>query len=159
MTNQKPTDKAYVKQDNQVTIVCPECDRTKTISVKDFRDKQHVVKVRCKCGHAYRLQLEFRKHFRKETSLQGTYDVHPPGVGGGKTKVLNLSLSGACLEVQGMHDLKVGHKGELVFTLDNRKESILYKQVIIRSVTDKLIGCEFIEDQAYKKELGFYLLP
>lgn len=73
--------------------------------------------------------------------------------------MVNLSLSGARFEVKGLHDLKVGQKGSLVFTLDNRKETILYKQVVIKTVKDNLIGCEFVEDQAYRKELGFYLLP
>lgn len=159
MTNNNNADKAYVREDDKATIVCPECNMTKSISVTAFRHKKHVVKIRCQCGHAFSLQLEFRKHFRKKTELQGTYKIDPPGVGGGQTKVVNLSLSGARFEVKGLHDLQVGQKGSLVFTLDNRKETILYKQVIIKSVHDNQIGCEFVEDQAYMKELGFYLLP
>lgn len=159
MTNQNPTDKAYVKDDNQATIVCPECNMTKTISVRDFRHKQHVVKIKCRCSHVFRLQLEFRRHFRKDTELQGTYELDPPAVGGGMTTIVNLSLSGVRIRVNGLHDLKVGQKGSMVFTLDNRKETVLAKQVIIRSVQGNLIGCEFVQDQAYTKELGFYLLP
>lgn len=159
MMEQQPPDKAYVKADNKATIVCPECNITKSISVEAFRDKAHTVKIRCQCTHTFKLQLEFRRHFRKDTELHGTYELAPPGIGGGKATVVNLSLSGACFEVKGLHDLKAGQKGSLVFTLDNRKETILYKQVVIKSVSDGLIGCEFVEDQAYRKELGFYLLP
>ena len=159
MNNQNNTDKAYVKADNKATIVCPKCNMTKTISVQDFKGKRHIVKIRCSCDHVFKLQLEFRRHFRKDTDLKGTYELEPPAVGGGKATILNLSLSGARFEVKGVHDLKVGQKGSLVFTLDNRKETVLCKQVIVRTVQRNQVGCEFLEDQAYTKELGFYLLP
>jgi hypothetical protein len=58
-----------------------------------------------------------------------------------------------------MHDLKIGHKGVLIFTLDNRKETVLTKNVSIRTVNGSRIGVEFDEDRAYDKELGFYLRP
>lgn len=159
MTNQTPKNKTFVKEDSQATIVCPACSSAKTISVEEFRHRQHVLKVKCKCGHTFSLQLEFRQFFRKDTELQGVYDIKPPARGGGIATIVNLSLIGACFEVRGVHDLKIGHKGSLVFTLDNRKETVLYRQVIIRSVDGNRIGCEFVEDRAFEKELGFYLLP
>jgi hypothetical protein len=61
--------------------------------------------------------------------------------------------------VRGLHDLKIGQTGSLVFTLDNRKETVLFKKVFIKTVNGNRIGCEFIEERAYEKELGFYLLP
>ena len=140
-------------------IVCPACDTAKAISVKQFRHRLHLIKVKCKCGHLFKVHLEFRRHFRKPTDLEGTYDLNPPAIGGGKIKVINLSLNGACFEVRGIHDMQAGQKGSLVFTLDNRKETVLFKKVIIKTVTANRIGCEFVEDRAYEKELGFYLLP
>jgi len=159
MTNQIPTNKTFVKDDSQATIVCPACRCAKTISVEAFRNKQHVIKVKCTCGYSFGLQLEFRQFFRKNTDLQGVYDVKPPARGGGIATIVNLSLSGACFEVRGVHALEVGHKGSLVFTLDNRKETVLYRQVIIRTVDGNRIGCEFVAERAFEKELGFYLLP
>ena len=159
MTKSTPTNKTFVKDDSQATIVCPACSCAKTISVEEFRHKQHVLKVKCKCGHTFTLQLEFRQFFRKDTELQGVYDVKPPARGGGIVKITNLSLTGACFEVRGVHGLKIGQKGSIVFTLDNRKETVLYRQVIIRTVDGNRIGCEFVEERAFEKELGFYLLP
>ena len=159
MTNQTPRNKTFVKEDSQATIVCPACSSAKTISVAEFRHRQHVLKVKCKCGHTFSLQLEFRQFFRKDTELQGVYDTEPPARGGGIATIVNLSLIGACFEVRGVHGLKVGHKGSLVFTLDNRKETVLYRQVIIRTVDGNRIGCEFVEERAFEKDLGFYLLP
>lgn len=159
MTNQTPTSKSYVKPDNQAVIVCPACDSTKTLSAEQFRHRQHKLKVKCKCGHSFEVQLEFRRHYRKDTELPGVYEQPPPAVGGGKIKIVNLSLSGASFEVKGIHDLKIGHSGSLVFTLDNRKETVLFKKVIIKTITDNRIGCEFVDDSAFQKDLGFYLLP
>lgn len=160
MTKHTPTEKSFVTEDSHATIVCPECSSTKTISVEEFRHRQHVLKIKCKCGYAFNLQLEFRQFYRKDTDLQGEYDLNPPARGGGIATIVNLSLIGACFEVRdGVHGLQTGHKGSIVFTLDNRKETVLYRQVIIRSVNGNRIGCEFVDDRAFDKELGFYLLP
>jgi len=159
MTNQTATNKSFVKADDEAMIVCPECDAAKAISAARFRHRLHKIKVKCRCGNVFKVQLEFRRHFRKTTELEGTYELDPPAVGGGKTKILNLSLSGACFEVRGIHDFKIGQQGSLVFTLDNRKQTILFKRVIIIAVIGNRVGCEFVSDRAYEKELGFYLLP
>lgn len=87
------------------------------------------------------------------------YDPAPPATSGGKARVINLSLSGACFELRGVYDLKIGQKGVLIFTLDNRKETVLTKSIFIRSVSGNRIGSEFVEDRAFDKELGFYLRP
>lgn len=150
--------KAFVKDGDEATIICPSCNVVKELSVRQFRHRLHMLKVKCKCGNTFRVQLEFRRHFRKPTDLSGTYDLLHPAVGGGIARIVNLSLSGVCFEVKGMHDLKIGQKGVLVFKLDNRKETVLSKRVIVRSVIGNRIGSEFMEDQAYEKELGFYLM-
>jgi len=158
MISQKPLVKSYVNEtDDDATIICPDCKAAKTISVKQFRDNQHVVKVKCKCGYIFKVQLEFRVYYRKEIVLPATYDLDPPAVGGGSVEIVNLSLGGACFEISGVHDIKVGLKGSINFTLDDNKQTVFFKNVIIRSIHENRIGCEFIEDQAYQKDLGFYL--
>lgn len=159
MTNQTPSLKSFVKAGDEATITCPQCNSAKVISVRQFRQRLHRLIVKCRCGYPFKVQLEFRRHYRKETEIQGSYNSVPPAISGGKAKVINLSLSGACFELRGMHDLKIGHKGVLIFTLDNRKETVLTKNVLIRTVNGTRIGVEFVEDCAYDKELGFYLRP
>jgi hypothetical protein len=149
--------KAFVKESEEATIVCPACNAVKELSVRQFRHRLHMLKVKCKCGHSFRVQLEFRRHYRKPTDLTGTYDLFSPATGGGAARIVNLSLSGVCFVVKGLHHLKVGQKGTLVFKLDNRKETVMNKTVVIRSIIDSRIGCEFIEDRAFDKDLGFYL--
>lgn len=150
--------KAFVKEgDETTTIICPACNTVKDITVRQFRHRLHMLKVKCKCGQSFRVQLEFRRHYRKPTDLAGIYNPFSPAGGEGIAKIVNLSLSGVCFIVKGMHDLRIGQKGSLVFKLDNRKETLLSKKVTIRAVTGNRIGCEFIEDRAFDKDLGFYL--
>ena len=156
-TDTAPDQKAFVKDGDQTTIICPTCNSAKEISVRQFRHRLHMLKVKCKCGHSFRVQLEFRRHYRKATDLAGTFDLLYPATGGAVAKILNISLSGVCFEVKGIHDLKIGQKGVLVFKLDNRKETVLSKRVLIRSVNGNRIGSEFVEDRAFDKDLGFYL--
>lgn len=160
MISQNPTVKSYVNQsDNDAIITCPDCHSSKNISVEQFRDNQHVVKVKCKCGYVFKVELEFRRYYRKDTDLPGTYDLNPPGIGGGRVEIINLSLGGACFEINGLHDVKVGQKGSINFTLDDHKQTVFIKNVIVQSVHKNRVGCRFVEDKAYQKELGFYLRP
>lgn len=145
--------------DDGTTITCPDCHSSKTISVEQFRNTKHVVSVKCKCGYIFKVELEFRRYYRKDTDLPGTYDLNPPAVGGGRVEIVNLSLGGACFEISGIHDIKVGQTGSIHFTLDDHKQTVFFKNVRIQSVEKSRIGCKFVEDKAYQKELGFYLRP
>jgi len=159
MANQSLITKSFVKSDNGAVIVCPACSAAKSISVKQFRNRTHLIKVKCKCGHTFKVQLEFRRHYRKPTDLTATYDLLSPAIGGGIAHLINLSLSGACFEVRGIHELHIGQQGTIAFTLDNRNQTAFFKNVTIRAVKGNRIGCEFVDDTAFEKELGFYLRP
>jgi hypothetical protein len=159
MTDDNPSLKAFVKPDDSAMIVCPQCNGAKNVAVRQFRHHLHMLRVKCRCGFHFKVQLEFRRHYRKPTSLEATYGLKPPASGGGVTRIVNLSLGGACFEVRGIHDIQVGQKGILLFTLDNRKKTALTKSVLVRAVNNNRIGCEFADDQAFDKELGFYLRP
>ncbi len=150
-------EKTFVKDDDVAIIVCPTCSAAKSISVAQYRNAQHLITVKCKCGKTFKILLDFRQSYRKPTNLTGTYSMHPPAVGGGLVKIKNVSLSGLCFEVHGVHDIRIGQRALLEFTLDNRKETLIKKQVIIRSIRGRDIGCEFHQDQAFEKDLGFYL--
>jgi hypothetical protein len=59
----------------------------------------------------------------------------------------------------GRHHIHVGQKASLKFTLDNKKETKIIMEVIIRSIRDNIIGCEFLDQADIGKDLGFYLHP
>ncbi|MFH0781023.1 MAG: hypothetical protein V2B20_03595 [Pseudomonadota bacterium] len=157
--NQPPILKSFVKAGDKAAIVCPQCNCGKVVGIQRFQKRLHLLNVKCRCGYFFKVELEFRRHYRKQTDLSGIYQPLPPAIGGGKVRIFNLSLSGACFDMHGIHDLEIGQKGVLIFTLDNRKTTTLTKSVFIKCIIDNRIGSEFEADRAFEKELGFYLLP
>jgi hypothetical protein len=151
--------KSFVNTDGIAIIKCPKCGLIKNLPVTQFRGRQHSLKVRCSCNYAWDLLLDFRRHYRKKTELTGTYLLEPPASGGGRLTVLNISRSGVGFSIAGLHAVKIGQKARLQFTLDNKKQTLIDKHVAIRSVKDGYIGCEFVDDRVFEKDLGFYLQP
>jgi hypothetical protein len=151
--------KSFVNSEGIATIKCPKCGVIKNLPAAEFRGRQHTLKVRCKCDYAWSILLDFRRHYRKKAELAGTYTLIPPASGSGGVTVLNISRSGVGFRVKGMHSIMIGQKARLRFTLDNKKQTPIDKNVIIKAVNAGYIGCEFIEDRAFDKDLGFYLQP
>jgi len=73
--------------------------------------------------------------------------------------VVNISRSGVGFTVAGLHAVMIGQKARLHFALDNKKMTLLDKLVTIKSVKNGYIGCEFLDDRVFEKDLGFYLQP
>jgi len=159
MEIQNPPLKIFVDPDDKVLIVCPECNFSKNFSTKQFRNRQFLLKIKCKCGHCFTVQLEARLHIRKKTEIEGICKFRSTGTSAWKVILINLSLGGVCLELKGNHILTVGDKGILEFTLDDRKATAITKQIVVKGISTNLIRCEFIEDRAYQKAMGFYLRP
>jgi len=159
MKHDSPINTSFVKDNSVTTIICPHCYSAKTTSVEQFRNKQRKLKVKCKCGYTFKIELEFRRQYRKNTNLHGKSQLDAPTFNGRIGKIVNLSMNGLCFEVQGIHDIQIGQKGSINFTIDDRQETTLIRNVTVRSIQGNQIGCEFIEDRAYQKELGFYLRP
>jgi hypothetical protein len=152
--------KTFVKTNDTASIRCPNCDLVKNISVSKFRNSRHTFKIRCKCGRTFLISLDFRRHYRKPTELTGTYTVIiPAGQGSGQMQVNNISRSGIDFSVSGRHNIEIDQKIDVTFKLDNKKETEIQKQVVVRRISDNSIGCEFIEQSQIGKDLGFYLRP
>lgn len=155
--NDPSTERSFVRGDGNATIVCPNCSSVKIVPVSQYKERQHRLQVRCSCSHVFKINLDFRQCFRKSTKLKGIYGLHPPAVGSGQVEILNLSLSGLCFEVKGFHRIEVNQKGRIDFALDDRKQTRLVREFVVKSVTGKLIGCQFRKERQFEKELGFYL--
>ncbi len=152
--------KVFIKSEDQTLIVCPDCGNSKDVSIGQFRHRQRLLKIKCSCGYRFKIEIEFRQYFRKDTDLDALYKTSHSAAGAGSmVKVINLSLGGVCLEFLNKHNLKVGDGGDLRFKLDNRKESEIIKQLIVMSISGKRVGCQFVKDKAYETDLGFYLRP
>jgi len=152
------TIKAFVRQDDTATIVCPACKAPKNISVSSFKNKTHYLKVRCPCNNVFRVHLDFRQFYRKPTDLVGIYKtLNPAGHGGGNIHIKNISQGGLGFTVSGVNTIEKGHRLLVAFELDDKRKTPMKKEVVVQSVTDNFIGCRFTSTQLYEKELGFYL--
>ncbi len=74
-------------------------------------------------------------------------------------QVRNISRSGVGFSISGKHNITIGQKALLNFRLDDKKQTVLTKKVIIKNVRKNTIGCEFINQSQIGKDLGFYLQP
>ncbi len=179
MTDSNPQ-RTFVKPDDTATITCPACQIIKTISVAKFRSTRHTITVRCACGHSFPVALDFRRHYRKKTTLPGFYDtaaldfdtkkwkkarltgvytLQAPAIGTGQMLVTNISLGGLQFFTSDDHAIEAGHKARVAFTLDDRNQTELIKNVVIQSVNDHVIGCRFAEGETLEQALRYYLFP
>lgn len=149
-------EKTFVSEDGLAAITCPNCGITKQVPLADYRGKKQTIKVRCRCRQTFTAQLEFRQSHRKDTQLNGIYEILPD-IGGGRAAIKDLSKNGVGFMVSGVHNVRVGQNIKLHFDLDDQKQTPLQKKAIVRSVNKNRIGCEFKKDQAFEKDLGFYL--
>ncbi|MEJ2057847.1 MAG: PilZ domain-containing protein [Desulfofustis sp.] len=148
--------KIFVSEDGLAAITCPNCGITKQVSVADYCGNKNVIKVRCRCSKIFTTKLEFRQYHRKSTELPGTYNIITDR-GGGRAIIKDLSKNGIGFMVSGINHVRVGHKILIDFSLDDHKQTPLSKTAVVRSVQKNRIGCEFNKDQAFEKDLGFYL--
>ena len=152
------TVKAFVREDDTATIICPACKLPKNVSVASYKNKSPELKVRCNCNNVFKVYLDFRRFYRKATDLPGRYKtLNPRGHGGGEIHVVNISKGGLGFTVSGMNTIEKDHRLEVSFELDDKRMTRLQKEVVVQSVSGDFVGCRFSSNQAYEKELGFYL--
>ncbi len=177
---EKNNPRAFVKPDDTATIICPHCQLAKTAPVGKFRHHKHLLKVRCSCGHSFSVVLDFRKHYRKKTTLPGTYEIadaaalahhwkktklsgvytlQAPAMGTGHMQVTNISLGGLQFTTPGPHSITIGQQALVNFTLDDRKQTVITQQVTVQSIDDRIIGCQFAVNDPVDRGLRFYLFP
>jgi hypothetical protein len=151
--------KAFVREDGTTVLKCPFCSHARTVSVEKIKDKKKAIKVKCSCQESYSVSLELRKMYRKSTNLNGRYINLSLDNERGMMVVKDVSMGGIGFEAVGNCRVQVEHELEVTFTLDDTHSSVIKKQVMVRIVRGKFVGCEFLHSHEYDKSLGFYLLP
>ncbi len=158
------TQKVFLNDENKATFVCPECNLSTTKEASQYRqiDREVRFKIKCTCGHSYSVLLERRKHFRKETNLLGKYTHHPSSGPNkkGSLRVKNISRLGLKLVINAMPGLAIGSKLSVEFSLDDKQKTIIKKDIVIRMISDSIVGgefCSFDTSDSSDKALGFYL--
>ena len=158
------TEKVFVTESNMGVFECPQCKKGKSVDVSRYRNIRQVVriKVKCPCGHTYRVVLERRKNFRKDVNFPGSYTHVLPDYRedkGGIT-VKDLSRSGIKIKLNVEKDFKIGDILLVEFQLNDKQRSLIKKNAVIKKISDPYLGLEFNSidsSDPSDKAIGFYM--
>jgi len=164
-----PIQDLNVRKDKKVTLSCPDCLLVREISVDKYMGHKHFLTVNCPCGSTYGVNLNFRKHYRKDVSIGGYYTTDDADVGWADSgnvptvpincRIKNISMGGLGFTTLSRVRVQVGDTLKVKFTLDKVPPEIVEKEVIVRTIQDNYIGCEFTQESGYgDRTLGFYLM-
>jgi hypothetical protein len=158
--------RAFISGDNTAAITCPKCQKTiiKDVSRYTGADNMIKLKARCPCGNSFTVFLERRKQYRKTVELRGTY-LYTPSCGASKIGqywgsmiVTDISRTGIRMKVSVQPRLKVGDRITVEFNLDDAKNSLIKRDVIVQHIKGMEVGATYAMSQSYDNIIGFYLL-
>ena len=162
MSDSKTSDvEVFVHKKVVVSFRCPECGLEKSIDAEKIKDVSHwKVNATCRrCSHKFRVSFNFRKYYRKETSLHGllyaSYETLEPL---GDVTITDVSLTGMGFQSE-RWPLRKGDVVVVRFLLDDEAESPIEKEIEITSVRGTKIGAVFLETGGFDAVLGKYILP
>ncbi len=155
---------ATLKDGKTATITCTQCTRKKRLDRSQIRAIGTRLKATCICGSMKYVRIELRREQRKTVNLEGIF-IHGPGDWSalqpddwGGIRIHDLSHHGIGIKRFDNADVRVGDRFRVKFTLDDTARSVIQKEVMVRSVVGKSIGCEFVSQDPCDTTIGFYLL-
>jgi hypothetical protein len=146
----------YAGHTNHVTIICPKCGLEKNVDVSNFKDTHKRLKAKCRCGEVFRVELEFRRYYRKKVRLPGEYFVQEKEEKG-EILIEDISMTGIRFSTLKPFNISRNDSVELKFTLDNQKKTEIHTLVKIIWIADRNIGAQYIDLNRFKQDLVFYL--
>lgn len=140
-------------------FACPECRREKIMQLSAYDIKKHTTRVRlkCKCGHIHIVTLEKMTEAQKSTQLLGTFMAKDRDQLFGKMIIKKLNSKGIMLKTNIEQGILPGLSLFLEFVLDDAKQSIVKKEVVVKAKKGKYLTAEFITN-LHDDNLGPYLL-
>ena len=63
--------RVYPAEDGKAVIVCPHCEKHRSVNAEKYLDTHKSLKVQCGCGGIFTILFETRDFYRKETHLSG----------------------------------------------------------------------------------------
>lgn len=171
----------YIGSDNTVMLTCPGCDKAKMIDVSNFLVSDGPVTLTyrfqcdtCNCGHdncreclrenctlgqVNTINLERRKNARRVLLLPGMFLLG--GTDPLKVKILDISRKGVRVESFSHSLLHPGSSGLIEFQLNDRNQTHIRKEVLVKRVAENIAVLMFQEGNTYSvmdKAIGFYLM-
>ena len=150
----------HVSKDNSVMLCCPYCEFARKVQLDQLKDVKYTFVVRCKCNNRFKINLNLRKCYRKNVTIPGKFMLlSPNGTAWLEMNIYDISRNGIGFKMIEPANINKGNTLRVKFNLDNGKQTLIDKKVIVRVVSNNdFIGCEFSELDLYEKELGFYLM-
>ncbi len=139
-------------------FACPECHRERTMQLSEYKIRRHRTKVKCKCqcGHTYTVILEKSIDSIQKTQLLGTFISRGTSRCSGRMIIKKLNSKGIMLQTNIEQNVLPGLKLFLEFVLDDAKQSIVKKEVVVKAKKGKYLSAEFLTNEHYDN-LGPYL--
>ena len=139
--------KTDVRPDNTAVLTCPHCGNQKVVKAGLFKGHKRKIKIQCSCQKVFIVNLEFRDRVRKKVNLKGTYINHSQKECSGHLIIQNISVTGLAFITFDGRDFNVGDELIVEFTLDDKYETEMRKEVIVMSVGPNSIRCEFVKSE------------
>ena len=151
--------KSYVRSDGAAVLTCPYCNEQKAILANSFTGFKRKLKVKCYCKQSFLVLLEFRRHFRKRAIMNGTYSNHSHNCSSGNLIIQDVSLGGISFTSLDIKNFKVGDEFRIDFTLNDIHQTEIKKDVIVRNIRQRTVGCEFKQpEDVFGGPLGYYIV-
>jgi predicted Zn finger-like uncharacterized protein len=160
----------YVRQEDSGTVTCPHCETSYRVNAGEMKTRGRDLKVRCKCSHIFEVFFEYRKNPRRELSVRGHYrrieEGHvrdscrtiPESEGLNNMLVKDISRNGIGFVVPTGHNLDVGDRVEVMFTLDDAQSTRMERSAIVQRVAEgNYLGCEFTDVGYIETDTGFFV--
>ena len=154
---EQPIPKVYADESDMINVCCHACGYSRSIDVKALNKKSRTLKIRCRCGNSFRNRVEFRRAYRKQVKLEGSF-LHVQSGMRDNMVVKDISRDGIGISVQTQHGFTAGDTMILTFNLDNIPRTKIEKKVKVRSIRGTFIGTQYLDSAHFDKNLGFYLM-
>ncbi len=153
-----------LKDGKTANIACKHCNRQKLLDISEIRAIGTRLKATCACGMEMFIKVELRREHRKNVHLEGVFirgrgdRIALKSDDWGRILIDNISRHGIGFKVYDKQDLRINDRFRVKFTLDNTAGSEVQKQVVVRSVAEETIGCQFVGQAPCDVTLGFYMM-
>ena len=151
--------KTYVRPNNRAVLICPYCGQWRRILADPFRGNKHKLKVKCFCNETFKVFLEFRKEVRKEKFLRGGSCIDHSQKGSRcDIVIIDISVTGLAFSSLDAPTLRIGDELGVEFSLDFGKGPNIKRDVIVKNIRHKRVGCEFeLSGGAFDGQLEYYV--
>lgn len=148
---------AWINREKVVTIICPDCKKSKIINISNNNLPNNSDKAKCKCicGHSFTAILK-ENLYKKKIDLPGKF-ISGNQQTRGLLTIIDISNQDLLIKLNVKHKFIPGDKLLLEFNLDDKFNSLVKKAVTIRAINGIYVNAKFCSIEHYDR-LGPYLL-